>query len=71
MRNESPVGLATVLGLLPAAIAGVTFIALMVMNGGDVTAAQELTLSIITSLSLVAAAALRQWRAIKGPPPTE
>lgn len=64
MRNETPVGLATVLGVLPAVLAGGLLITLLILNGGDVEAATSATLAIITALALVAAAGLRQWRAI-------
>lgn len=72
MRNESPVGLATILALAPAIIGGAIFVVLLVVNGGDVERATQLTIAIIGGLSLVAAAALRQWRAVAGtkqPPP--
>lgn len=65
MRNESPVGLATYLGLLPVVAAAVIFIILIIINGGDVDAAHTATLGIIAALSSVVTAALRQWRAVK------
>jgi high-affinity Fe2+/Pb2+ permease len=64
MRNESPVGLATVLGLLPAAAAAVVFVVLLVLNGGDIEKATAATMAIIAAVSLVGTAALRQWRAV-------
>ncbi|HWH13284.1 MAG TPA: hypothetical protein VNT51_00950 [Miltoncostaeaceae bacterium] len=64
MRNESPVGLATYLGLLPAAVAAGVFAVLLVVSGGDVEKATTLTIAIIGAVSLVATAALRQWRAV-------
>jgi len=66
MRNESPVGLATILGLIPAAAAAVIFVALLITNGGDVDKAVALTIAIIGALSLVGTAGLRQWRAVVG-----
>ena len=66
MRNESPVGLATILGLVPAALAAAIFVVLLVMNGGDVDKAVALTIAIIGALSLVGTAGLRQWRAVVG-----
>lgn len=65
--NESPTGLATYLGLLPAAIGGLVFIIILFRNGFDVDGATALSISIIGGLSLVATAALREWRAISGP----
>lgn len=65
MRNETPVGLATILGILPAVGAGALMVALLVMNGGDVEDASTKTLAIIAAVSLVGTAALRQWRAIR------
>lgn len=64
--NEHPVGLSTVLGLLPFVIAGIVFIVLLAMNGGDVAKAQQLTLAIIMAVALVGTAAMRQWRAVNG-----
>jgi hypothetical protein len=64
MRNESPVGLATYLGLAPFAIGGVVFVVLLIKNGGDVEAATALSIAIIGGVSLVGTAALRQWRAV-------
>lgn len=71
MRNESPVGLATFLGVAPAIIAGVVFVGLLVKSGGDVEQATQLTLAVIGGVSLVGTAALRQWRAVveAKPPP--
>lgn len=66
MRNESPVGLATILAVAPAIIAGVIFVILLVINGGDVEKATQLTLGIVSALSLVGAGALRQWRSVAG-----
>lgn len=71
MRNESPVGLATIFAVAPAVIAGAVFIFLLISNGGDVEKATQLTLSIIGALSLVTAGALRQWRSVAGTKTTE
>ena len=66
MRNESPVGLATVLGLLPALVAVAVLIVLVIVNGGDVEGATVMLMAIIGAASTVGTAAMRQWRAIAG-----
>ena len=66
MRNESPVGLATILGLLPAAGAALIFVAVLIIKGGDIDGAVAYTAAIIGALSLVTTAGLRQWRAVRG-----
>lgn len=66
MRNESPVGLATILGLLPAIVAVAVLIALVIINGGDVEGATTTLMAIIAAASTVGTAAMRQWRAIAG-----
>lgn len=66
MRNESPIGLATILGLLPAVLAIAVLIVLVIINGGDVQAATVMLLAIIGAASTVGTAAMRQWRAISG-----
>lgn len=67
MRNESPIGLATIAAFLPAAVAGVIFVVLLVRNGGDIDGATQATLAIIAALSSVTTGALRQWRAVNPP----
>lgn len=66
MRNESPIGLATILGLLPAVLAVAVLVVLVIVNGGDVQAATVMLLAIIGAASTVGTAAMRQWRAIAG-----
>lgn len=66
MRNESPIGLATILGLLPALVAIIVMVILIIINGGDVQAATVMLLAIIGAASTVGTAAMRQWRAIAG-----
>lgn len=66
MRNESPIGLATLLGLAPAVIGAAVFVVLLVVNGGDVDKAQQMGVAIAVGASLVGTAWLRQWRAVSG-----
>ncbi len=66
MRNESPIGLATILGLLPALGAIAVLIVLVIIYRGDVERATATLLTIIAAASTVGTAALRQWRATAG-----
>ena len=66
MRNESPVGLATILGLAPAIGAALIFLVVLIIKGGDIDAAVAYTAALITAGSLIATAGLRQWRAVVG-----
>lgn len=38
--NESPIGLATILGIIPALVAAIVLIILVITNGGDIAAAE-------------------------------
>lgn len=66
LGNESPIGLATILSVLPGLIAVGVFIVLLALNGGDVDGATALVTAIIGGASFVFTGAQRQWRAGKG-----
>lgn len=65
MQNESPVGLSTWALIVVAVVAFGGLVALVVANGGDVEAATVQILAIITAVSTVVMAVLRQWRAVR------
>lgn len=67
MKNESPIGLATILGVIPGIIGAVVFIVALIKNGGDVDTANSVTTAAMVTISGVFTGWSRQRRAIEAP----
>lgn len=66
LGNESPVGLATILSVLPG-LAAVVVLIVLYFQGGNIDEAVAGTTAIIGAISFVWTGAQRQWRAAKPP----